>query len=158
MGEIISVHSFRGGTGKSNLAANMAAILARQGKRVGIVDTDIQSPGVHVLFGYDESRMTRSLNDYLWGQAQIEDIAYDVSEVGRQDATRSYLSDLALWLGAALATVNVLLFALWPVSALGTYFQTRQEDELLASKFGAAYEAYAGQTRRLVPRFNVRPA
>jgi protein-S-isoprenylcysteine O-methyltransferase len=55
----------------------------------------------------------------------------------------AYSGDLALWLGAALGTVNLLLLALWPVSALGTYLQTRQEDELLASKFGAAYETYA---------------
>ncbi len=51
MAKIISVHSFRGGTGKSNTAANMAAMLALDGKRVGVVDTDIQSPGIHVLFG-----------------------------------------------------------------------------------------------------------
>jgi protein-S-isoprenylcysteine O-methyltransferase len=41
----------------------------------------------------------------------------------------AYSGDLALWLGAALGTVNVLLLALWPVSAFGTYLQTRQEDE-----------------------------
>lgn len=70
----------------------------------------------------------------------------------------AYSGDLALWLGAALGTVNVLLLVLWPVSALGTYFQTRQEDDLLASKFGAAYETYARRTGRLVPRFNARPA
>ena len=46
--KIISVHSFRGGTGKSNATANLATLLALQGKRVGVVDTDIQSPGIHV--------------------------------------------------------------------------------------------------------------
>ncbi|MDL1900877.1 MinD/ParA family protein [Anaerolineae bacterium CFX9] len=98
MGEIISIHSFRGGTGKSNLAANLSYLLAKQGSRVGIVDTDIQSPGVHVLFGFDETRMTKSLNDFLWGRAPIEDIAYSVSEVGQADASRSYLAGLNLWL------------------------------------------------------------
>ncbi len=79
MGKIISVHSYRGGTGKSNLTANLATLLAMQGRRVGVVDTDIQSPGIHVLFGLDESQMTRSLNDYLWGQCAVEQTAYDVS-------------------------------------------------------------------------------
>jgi protein-S-isoprenylcysteine O-methyltransferase len=65
-----------------------------------------------------------------------------------------YSGDLALLLGAALGAANMLLLALWPVSALGTYFQTRQEAALLASKFGAAYETYARRTGRLVPRFN----
>ncbi|MCB0036300.1 MAG: P-loop NTPase, partial [Anaerolineales bacterium] len=46
MTQIISVHSFRGGTGKSNTTANLAALIMRQGKRVGIIDTDIQSPGI----------------------------------------------------------------------------------------------------------------
>lgn len=79
MSKIISVHSFRGGTGKSNMTANLAATIARYGHRVGIVDTDIQSPGIHVVFGFDEDTMTLSLNDYLWGRCEIEDTAYDVS-------------------------------------------------------------------------------
>jgi septum site-determining protein MinD len=40
------------------------------------VDTDIQSPGIHILFGLDESKVNRALNDYLWGQCAIEDTAY----------------------------------------------------------------------------------
>jgi MinD-like ATPase involved in chromosome partitioning or flagellar assembly len=81
MVKVVSVHSFRGGTGKSNSTANLAATVARRGYRVGIVDTDIQSPGIHVLFGFDESKMTLSLNDYLWGRCSVEEAAYDVSHV-----------------------------------------------------------------------------
>ncbi len=36
MSRIISVHSFRGGTGKSNTAASVAALLAAGGQRVGV--------------------------------------------------------------------------------------------------------------------------
>src|SRR5271165_4124904 len=79
MGKIVSVHSFRGGTGKSNLTANLSTILAARGKRVGIVDTDIQSPGIHVIFNLDEGQITRALNDYLWGQCAIEDTAYNIT-------------------------------------------------------------------------------
>jgi len=79
MPKIISIHSFRGGTGKSNTTANLAGVFASQGKRVGIVDTDIQSPGIHVLFGLDEEKMDRSLNDYLWGKCAIQDTALDVT-------------------------------------------------------------------------------
>ena len=79
MVKVVSVHSFRGGTGKSNTTANLAATVARSGKRVGIVDTDIQSPGIHVLFGFDESHMNLALNDYLWGRCAVEDAAYDVT-------------------------------------------------------------------------------
>jgi MinD-like ATPase involved in chromosome partitioning or flagellar assembly len=79
MSRIVSIHSFRGGTGKSNTAASVAALLAQQGRRVGVVDTDIQSPGVHVLFGFDEDRMVHSLNDYLWGRCPIRETSHDVT-------------------------------------------------------------------------------
>jgi len=80
MSKIVSIHSFRGGTGKSNITANVATIVAQQGKRVGVIDTDIQSPGIHVLFGLDEEKMDKALNDYLWGKCAIEETAYDVSQ------------------------------------------------------------------------------
>ena len=76
---IVSVHSFRGGTGKSNTTANLAALLAGQEKRVGVVDTDIQSPGIHVLFGLTEEKVGFVLNDYLWGRCDIEQASYDVT-------------------------------------------------------------------------------
>jgi Mrp family chromosome partitioning ATPase len=37
---IVSIHSFRGGTGKSNTTANVAALLAQSGKRVGVIDAE----------------------------------------------------------------------------------------------------------------------
>jgi len=79
MPKIISVHSYRGGTGKSNTTANLAALLAAAGQRVGVVDTDIQSPGIHILFGLDEAEMRHSLNDYLWGTCQIKEAAHNVT-------------------------------------------------------------------------------
>ena len=79
MSKIISIHSFRGGTGKSNTTANLSTLIAASGKRVGVIDTDIMSPGIHVLFGLDEDDMTYSLNDYLWGKCDIKQAAYDVT-------------------------------------------------------------------------------
>ena len=79
MSKIVSVHSFRGGTGKSNTTANLAALVAAQGHRVGVVDTDIASPGIHVLFGLEEDQMVHSLNDYLWGKCDIQQTAHDVT-------------------------------------------------------------------------------
>jgi len=79
MAKIISIHSFRGGTGKSNTTANLAAYLASKGERVGVIDTDIQSPGLHVLFALDPSEVGKALNDFLWGRCPIEEAAYDVT-------------------------------------------------------------------------------
>jgi len=92
LAKIIAVHSFRGGTGKSNLAANMAVVMAKEGMRVGIVDTDIQSPGIHILFGLDGDQVKYSLNDFLWGKCDIEDTVYNVyPEKESQEPGRVYL-------------------------------------------------------------------
>jgi septum site-determining protein MinD len=79
MSNIVSVHSFRGGTGKSNITANVSAHMARQGYRVGVIDTDMPSPGIHTLFGINDEHMGKALNDFLWGRCDIEQVAYNVS-------------------------------------------------------------------------------
>jgi septum site-determining protein MinD len=87
LAKIISTHSFRGGTGKSNTTANLAVLTARAGYRVGIIDTDIQSPGIHVLFRLGQEDFRHSLNDYLWGKCRIEEAACDVTtrSIGQAD-------------------------------------------------------------------------
>ena len=42
MAKIVTIHSFRGGTGKTNISGNIASLLAKIGLRVGLIDTDIQ--------------------------------------------------------------------------------------------------------------------
>ncbi|MCG2634041.1 MAG: MinD/ParA family protein [Gammaproteobacteria bacterium] len=79
MSAILSVHSFRGGTGKSNTTANLAAVLARKGLRIGVADTDLQSPGIHVLFGLDSGQLDGSLNAFLWGDCPIEEAVHEVT-------------------------------------------------------------------------------
>jgi MinD-like ATPase involved in chromosome partitioning or flagellar assembly len=78
MAKIVSVHSFRGGTGKSNITANVAAALAIEGQRVGIVDTDIQSPGIHILCGVNGNQIHHSLNEFLNGTCPITETAHPV--------------------------------------------------------------------------------
>ncbi len=80
MGKTISIHSFRGGTGKTNTTANIAYLLAGDGYRVAVVDTDIQSPGIHVPFGLDKQNITYSLNDYLWGNCTIRKASYSMKD------------------------------------------------------------------------------
>ena len=79
MKKLVSIHSFRGGTGKSNITAGVASLVANAGHRVGVIDTDIHSPGIHVILGLPEDRVTLALNDYLWGKCRLEEAAYDVS-------------------------------------------------------------------------------
>ena len=78
-GKIVSIHSFRGGTGKSNIAANLAATAALDGKRVAVMDTDLASPGIHVIFGMGREKMKYTLNDYLRGSCDITDACVDLT-------------------------------------------------------------------------------
>lgn len=80
MAFIVSMHSFRGGTGKSNTTANLAAALALDGMRVGVIDADIQSPGIHILFGISGDEVAASLNDFLWHGRAIHEVARDVTD------------------------------------------------------------------------------
>ncbi len=97
-GKIVSIHSFRGGTGKSNTTANLAAQVALAGKRVGVVDTDIQSPGIHVLFGLDENKMGKTLNDFLHGKCSIREVAFNIGENALDAEGRAKLAGKSLWL------------------------------------------------------------
>ena len=48
---VIAVGSGKGGVGKSTVSANLAVALAKQGLKVGLLDTDIYGPSIPRLFG-----------------------------------------------------------------------------------------------------------
>ena len=64
-----------------------------------------------------------------------------------------YAGYLALLLGSGVASLNVCLWLLWPVSLLGILIQAASEEQLLRERFGQDYERYFRGTGRLVPRF-----
>src|SRR2546426_1115585 len=69
MGVSIAVHSFKGGTGKSTITSNVAVSLAIRGWRVGVMDMDLEGPGLHVIFNIDPADVQATLNDVLMGSA-----------------------------------------------------------------------------------------
>ncbi|MFJ5550705.1 AAA family ATPase [Streptomyces sp. NPDC093225] len=80
MATTIVVHSHRGGTGKSTVLANLALLIAAEGRRVALIDTDIQSPTMDVLFRVGPR--VWSLTDYLLGRCEIEAAAHPVGPPG----------------------------------------------------------------------------
>jgi MinD-like ATPase involved in chromosome partitioning or flagellar assembly len=49
-GKVVTFYSYKGGVGRSMALANMAVILTRWGKRVLIVDWDLEAPGLEYFF------------------------------------------------------------------------------------------------------------
>ena len=74
MATIISIASGKGGVGKSVIAANLALLLAKKGKRVTLADLDIGGADIHILFGLMNPALT--LTDFLNRRVErLEDIA-----------------------------------------------------------------------------------
>jgi ATP-binding protein involved in chromosome partitioning len=59
LGVVVAVSSGKGGVGKSTVAANLAAEVAKKGKKVGVMDCDIYGPNIPRLFGADERPAVR---------------------------------------------------------------------------------------------------
>src|SRR5260370_41682454 len=56
VGATIALASARGGVGKSMLAVNIAAALATKGRKVAIVDADLNSPSIAAMLGMKPQR------------------------------------------------------------------------------------------------------
>src|SRR5690242_2852280 len=79
MTQTITVHSFRRGRGKSQIAANLATVLAVGGRRVGIIDTDLRAPGLQGPFGLADADLGQTLNAYLRGLCPLPAAALDLT-------------------------------------------------------------------------------
>jgi protein-S-isoprenylcysteine O-methyltransferase Ste14 len=65
-----------------------------------------------------------------------------------------YAGYLALLLGSGVASLNISLWLLWPVSLIGIFIQAVSEEQLLRERFGQDYECYVRRTGRLLPRLS----
>jgi septum site-determining protein MinD len=79
MGSIVTFHSFRHGVGKSSLISNLAVLLALQGRKVALIDTDFQTPSIHLFFGLPDEGLSHALNDYLWDKCDILSTVQDIT-------------------------------------------------------------------------------
>ncbi len=73
----IAFHSYKGGTGKTTIACNFAAQLAKKGNRVGLLDLDIYAPSIQTYFEIEPKRW---LNNYLNSSADLSDVIVDGSK------------------------------------------------------------------------------
>ncbi len=76
-GTVLTVHSYKGGTGKSIISTNLAAILSREGKNVCLIDLDLRAPSLDKTFGVKGRKFW--INDFLDGRCEPSYIFSDVS-------------------------------------------------------------------------------
>ena len=79
MVRMISIHSSRGGTGKSLISSNISAILASKGRNVALLDFDFRAPSLQTIF-QAKYNTRRWVNDYLDGKARIGDVMMDLAD------------------------------------------------------------------------------
>ncbi|CAN5876980.1 hypothetical protein BH23THE1_BH23THE1_24030 [soil metagenome] len=78
MGKCISFHSYKGGTGKTTLAANFSYLLASKGYKVYLLDLDFYAPSLYTYFNFEPEFW---INDYLRNKADLDDIMIDSSSL-----------------------------------------------------------------------------
>lgn len=74
MGKCISFHSYKGGTGKTTLAANFSYLLASMGYKVYLLDLDFYAPSLYSYFNFEPEFW---INDYLKNKADLDNIMID---------------------------------------------------------------------------------
>jgi chromosome partitioning protein len=78
MTKCIAFHSYKGGTGKTTLACNSAAALAKKGFNVCLLDLDLYAPSFQIYF---QKAPNKGINDFLDTNARVEDVMVDVTDI-----------------------------------------------------------------------------
>jgi chromosome partitioning protein len=76
LSKFIAFHSYKGGSGKTTLAANFAALLAKKGHNVFLLDLDVYAPS---LQSYFEMEPKKWINDFLFEKADLEEVVLDLT-------------------------------------------------------------------------------
>lgn len=102
----IAIHSYKGGTGKSTLAANIAVALALKGRRVGVMDMDLEGPGLHIFFDVDPDKLRFTLNDVLAGVCPVEAACVRMSEKMPLNGGEIYYSPASVKIAEIMRTLK----------------------------------------------------
>lgn len=96
MTQSIAFHSYKGGTGKTTIASNLAAMLATKGYNVSLLDLDVYAPSLHAYF---EKTPDKWINDFLSDNAKIDDVMMDMTPLVEGYAASSGKKAGKLWIG-----------------------------------------------------------
>ena len=78
MTKCVAFHSYKGGTGKSTISSNLSASLAKKGLTAVLLDVDVYAPSLQDYFQWQPKK---SINDYLFENASIDEVIHDLTPV-----------------------------------------------------------------------------
>ena len=76
----LAVHSFKGGTGKTSISINLAAIMAARKKNVCVLDWDFSGPSFHDIFDFANEDIKYYLNDVIMDECEPREALIDLSD------------------------------------------------------------------------------
>jgi MinD-like ATPase involved in chromosome partitioning or flagellar assembly len=80
MKKCIAFHSYKGGTGKSTISANISVLLVKMGYNVLLLDMDVYAPTLQTYFTQEPKYW---INNFLFNTAEFENIIYDLTHIIR---------------------------------------------------------------------------
>ena len=84
MKKCIAFHSYKGGTGKSTISANISVLLVKRGYNVLLLDMDVYAPTLQTYFSQEP---TYWINNFLFNTAEFENVIYDLTRLIRNYPT-----------------------------------------------------------------------
>jgi len=127
----IALHSYKGGTGKTTLISNIAAMYAKNGLNVALLDFDLYAPS---LGSYFKKKPNSYINDLLNGQAEISDILYDLtSEI---DLKGKFFVGFSSSRKEDVNEIEIKHESKWQLEALRRFIKAKKE---LADQFKIDY-------------------
>ena len=95
MTQCIAFHSYKGGTGKTTIASNLAAMLASKGRNVALLDLDVYAPSLQAYF---QTTPSKWINDVLSEDVEARDMMVDMTKEVEKLAPNSKKIG-KLWIG-----------------------------------------------------------
>ena len=80
MKKCIAFHSYKGGTGKSTISANISVLLVQRGYNVLLLDMDVYAPTLQTYFSQEPNYW---INNFLFNTAEFENVIYDLTRLIR---------------------------------------------------------------------------
>ena len=109
---VFSIHSSRGGTGKTILAVNLAMTLLKKGYSVSLLDLDFRAPSLFYIFREEIKNPVKYwLNDFFTGQCGANNVLMEINGI--------FSADDSFHVGFA----NPSLYAIRHMTGKGALFQ-----------------------------------